>query len=135
MINLSAAGVKDPAILAFAREVEQRLKVLEGKNSTTTAFGASSVDYETLTVGTLVLTKMMTSPEFLSGLGGSGMRLEEVDGKWRFTMDETWVRDVVHLYEILIQQVKAQGGSVIISPAAGSGKIAQITRQVAGLEI
>lgn len=60
------------------------------------------------------------SPEFTRGLLGSGFMIDydEKTGKWRMELDELTVRQLVHIYEMVIHRMGHVGGSIVLSPAS-----------------
>ena len=62
------------------------------------------------------------TPQFQSGFTGSGWQADE-DGN--LTVGNLTVRQTMRVFELLIQQVRATGGEIIVSPA--NGKIKSIT--------
>lgn len=56
----------------------------------------------------------LTTPEFVSGLLGSGTRLKDN----HLELDEITVRKRMNVFELLIQRVRAVGGQLLLSPAS-----------------
>lgn len=66
-----------------------------------------------------VTTSEIISPGFTSGALGSGFRLKKgVDGTTELEVDNISVRRSMHVTELIIQQLKHQGGVVIYSAAS-----------------
>src|SRR5690606_8923152 len=74
--------------------------------------------------GTSSFEDDLTSPTFVSGFGGEGFRIQRdtAGGKganyWEGTFDELWVRGRMHVYELIVQQIRATNGSVLVANAA-----------------
>ena len=81
---------------------------------------------ETATILNAVIKGTLSSPKFVSGFLGEGFRIaKSSNGDWNLEIDNLTVRKVFQVFELLIQEVKHQGGVVIHSPAGG--KITKVT--------
>lgn len=127
MINLTAANFTPQNVILALNQLDQKYELLRSMKQAAAKSQSLTLEGTDLDVDTIILREWLSSPTFISGFDGSGFKLEQADGKWRLTIDELWVRKIMHLYELQIQQIKAQGGTVIISPAAGSAKVVQMT--------
>ena len=80
---------------------------------------AEDVTADTVTADTKVVTPDLESPDFTTGPLGSGFRLRKVaGGNASLELDELTVRKTMRVYELIIQQIKHQGGMVIYSAAS-----------------
>ena len=88
-------------------------------------------------VGNIVLTpggavtltngKALSTSSFASGFVGYGFRLDQgigEAGKTTLELDNLWVRGRLHVYELLIHQIRAANGSLFVS---STGKVAALT--------
>jgi len=125
-----------------ANEIEALLN-LKSKNTTTENLSSKSTTTLNLVVKQLakaydlsventatilkeVVKESLTSPTFRSGLLGEGFKLAKaVNGDWNLEIDNLIVRKVFQVFELIIQEVKHQGGVVVHSPAGG--KITKVT--------
>ena len=62
--------------------------------------------------------KSMGTGEFTQGFTGNGWRLRHVDNEYNLEVDSMTVRGTLHVFEMLIQQLRATNGTVIIASAA-----------------
>ena len=63
-------------------------------------------------------SKSFQTESFASGFAGSGFRLDQAvttAGKTTLQLDDLWVRGTMHVYELLIQQIRATNGSIFVS--------------------
>lgn len=60
---------------------------------------------------------MQNNGEFTSGFAGKGFQLKENDGKWRMELDELFVRGAMTVSELVLNEIKAVGGDIIVSMA------------------
>ncbi len=80
---------------------------------------AEDVTAENVTASTKVVTPDLESPDFVSGPLGAGFRLKNMaGGNAALELDELTVRKTMKVYELIIQQIKHQGGMVIYSAAS-----------------
>jgi len=97
----------------------------------------ASGDQTASPVGNLVLTpggfvrltdgKTFRTATFSSGFTGAGFRLDQgvaEAGKTTFEVDNLWVRGRMHVYELLIHQIRATNGSIFVS---NTGKASVVT--------
>lgn len=71
--------------------------------------------------------KAVRSVTFVSGFAGSGFRVDQgvaEAGKTTAEVDNLWVRGRMHVYELLIHQIRATNGSIFVS---NTGKVSAIT--------
>lgn len=64
----------------------------------------------------------ISSKRYTSGFGGEGFLLEMKDGLSKLEVDELSVRNVMTVFELLIQRIRAVGGQIVVSPADGKIK-------------
>ena len=80
---------------------------------------AEDVTADTVTTSTKIVTPDLESPDFTTGPLGSGFRLRKpAGGNASLELDELTVRKTMRVYELIIQQLKHQGGMVIYSAAS-----------------
>lgn len=81
---------------------------------------------DTAIINDATIEKKLSSLVFTSGFLGEGFRLAKTEsGDWNLEIDNLTVRKVFQVFELLIQEVKHQGGVVVHSPAGG--KITKVT--------
>lgn len=71
---------------------------------------------------TLVVRQFLRSPNFVNGLTGTGWKLWMEDGLSKLEIDELTVRQVMHVFELVIDKVRAVGGQIVVSAANGKVK-------------
>ena len=77
---------------------------------------------------TLVVREMLRSAQFVDGLTGEGYGLWiDEDGLANLTLDKLTVRQVMTVFELLIQKVRSVGGQIVVSAANGKVKSAELT--------
>ena len=74
---------------------------------------------------TILLRGQINSESFISGMLGNGMRLRQNGEDWELELDKITVRKAMTVYELIVQQMRYQGGQHIFGPAGG--KITKIT--------
>lgn len=68
----------------------------------------------------------ISSEKFVSGFAGEGFRISQaINGDWNLEIDNLIVRKLFNVFELLVQEIKHQGGMVLHSPAGG--KITKVT--------
>lgn len=72
----------------------------------------------------LILRGLLSSAKFADGFTGAGWRIWLADGLSRLTIDELTVRKAMHVFELLIERIRAVGGQICVS--AANGKIASV---------
>lgn len=73
---------------------------------------------------TLVVKTLLRSPKFVDGLFGEGWRLWMEDALSHLTIDKLTVRQVMTVFELLIEKVRSVGGQLCVSAANGKIKTA-----------
>ena len=71
--------------------------------------------------------KTIRSESFSSGFVGNGMRLDQgvaEAGRTTIEVDNLWVRGRMHVYELLIHQIRATNGSIFVS---NTGKVVDVS--------
>ena len=77
---------------------------------------------------TLVVREMLRSAQFVDGFTGEGYGLWiDESGLANLTLDKLTVRQVMTVFELLIQKVRSVGGQFIVSAANGKVKSAELT--------
>ncbi len=73
----------------------------------------------------ILLRGQMNSETFASGMFGHGMRLRKNGEDWELELDNITVRKVMTVYELIVQEMRYQGGQHIYGPAGG--KLTKVT--------
>ena len=71
--------------------------------------------------------KSLRTASFASGFVGNGFRLDQgvsTAARTTFEVDDLWVRGQMHVYELLIHQIRATNGSIFVS---NTGKLTAVT--------
>ena len=71
--------------------------------------------------------KTLRTESFASGFVGNGFRIDQgvsVAGQTTLEVDNIWVRGRMHVYELLIHQIRATNGSIFVS---NTGKVTAVT--------
>ena len=77
---------------------------------------------------TLVVREMLRSAKFVDGFTGEGYGLWiDETGLANLTLDKLTVRQVMTVFELLIQKVRSVGGQIVVSAANGKVKSAELT--------
>lgn len=71
---------------------------------------------------TLIVRQFLSSANFRNGLTGEGWKLWMEDGLSKLEIDELTVRQVMHVFELVIDKVRAVGGQIVVSAANGKVK-------------
>lgn len=66
----------------------------------------------------------ISSKRYVSGLTGEGFLLEYKDGISSLEIDKLTVRQIMTVFELLIQKIRSVGGQIVVSPA--NGKIKEV---------
>lgn len=75
---------------------------------------------------TLVVRHLLRSPQFRNGMTGEGFRLWiNDDGLAELELDRLTVRQIMTVFELIIDRIRAVGGQIIVS--AANGKIKSVT--------
>lgn len=74
----------------------------------------------------LVVRLLLSSPKFADGLTGEGWRIWLEDGLSHLTIDKLTVRQIMTVFELLIEKVRSVGGQICVS--AANGKIKEIVK-------
>ncbi len=75
---------------------------------------------------TMVVREFLRSPRFVDGLFGEGFKLWLEKGLAHLTVDKLTVRQIMTVFELLIEKVRSVGGQICVS--AANGKIKEITK-------
>lgn len=73
---------------------------------------------------TLVVRLLLSSPKFVDGLTGEGWRIWLEDGLSHLTIDKLTVRQIMTVFELLIEKIRSVGGQICVS--AANGKIKEV---------
>lgn len=71
---------------------------------------------------TLVVRLLLSSPKFVDGLAGEGWRIWLEDGLSHLTIDKLTVRQIMTVFELLIEKIRSVGGQICVSAANGKIK-------------
>lgn len=74
----------------------------------------------------LVVRLLLSSPKFADGLDGEGWRIWLEDGLSHLTIDRLTVRQIMTVFELLIDKVRSVGGQICVS--AANGKIKEVVK-------
>lgn len=72
-----------------------------------------------------VVRQLLRSPRFASGLSGEGWKLWMEDGLASLELDRLTVRQIMTVFELIIDKIRAVGGQICVS--AANGKIKTVT--------
>lgn len=67
---------------------------------------------------------LLSSPKFADGLSGEGWRIWLEEGLSHLTIDKLTVRQIMTVFELLIEKVRSVGGQICVS--AANGKIKEV---------
>lgn len=73
----------------------------------------------------LIVNTLLQSPKFIHGFTGEGWQLAIQDGLAKLELDELTVRKTMHVFQLVIERIRAVGGQIIVS--AANGKIQNVT--------
>ncbi|MCC8175535.1 MAG: phage tail protein [Bacteroidales bacterium] len=76
-------------------------------------------------VVTLIAQSLLRSPSFRSGFSGEGWQLWLENGLSHLEVDRLTVRQIMNVFELVIDKIRAVGGQIIVS--AANGKIQEIS--------
>ena len=71
---------------------------------------------------TLVVRLLLSSPKFADGLAGEGWRIWLENGLSHLTIDKLTVRQIMTVFELLIEKIRSVGGQICVSAANGKIK-------------
>lgn len=71
---------------------------------------------------TLVVRLLLSSPKFTDGLAGEGWRIWLENGLSHMTIDKLTVRQIMTVFELLIEKIRSVGGQICVSAANGKIK-------------
>lgn len=75
---------------------------------------------------TLIVRHLLRSPQFVNGMTGEGFRLWlNNEGLAELELDRLTVRQIMTVFELIIDRIRAVGGQIIVS--AANGKIKSVT--------
>ena len=72
-----------------------------------------------------VRSHIVNAGVFADGFFGEGFKIWNDDGSWKMAIDQLTVRQIMNVYEMLVNRIRAVGGMLVVSPA--SGKIKSVT--------
>lgn len=76
---------------------------------------------------TLLVRELLSSPKFIDGFAGEGWRIWLENGLSHLTIDKLTVRQIMTVFELLIEKIRSVGGQICVS--AANGKIKKAERQ------
>lgn len=74
---------------------------------------------------------MITSPDFVDGMAGHGVRIWGENNLAYMTLDKLTVRQTMNVFELLINKIRSVGGQICVS--AANAKIKSVTKSGSGL--
>lgn len=74
----------------------------------------------------IVVRLLLGSPEFVDGLTGEGWRIWLEEGLSHLTIDKLTVRQIMTVFELLIEKIRSVGGQICVS--AANGKIKEVRK-------
>lgn len=80
----------------------------------------------------MLVRSMLSSPVFRNGLTGEGWRLWLEDGLSHLEIDDLTVRRVMHVFELIIERIRAVGGQIVVSAANGKIKVVEEVQTAVG---
>ncbi len=77
---------------------------------------------------TLVVRQLLRSAHFVDGIGGEGWQLWiDQDSLANLTIDKLTVRQVMTVFEMLVEKIRSAGGQIVVSAANGKIKTVEET--------
>ena len=73
-------------------------------------------------LASILLRDFISSTLFREGFFGEGFKLWNDNGVWKMTVDQLTVRQIMRVYELVINKIRAVGGTLVVSPASGKIK-------------
>ena len=73
---------------------------------------------------TLLVRVLLSSPKFVDGFAGEGWRIWLENGLSHMTVDRLTVRQIMTVFELLIEKIRSVGGQICVS--AANGKIKEV---------
>ena len=73
---------------------------------------------------TLLVRALLSSPKFVDGFAGEGWRIWLENGLSHLTVDKLTVRQIMTVFEMLIEKIRSVGGQICVS--AANGKIKEV---------
>ncbi|WP_303017589.1 hypothetical protein [Muribaculum intestinale] len=73
---------------------------------------------------TLLVRALLSSPKFVDGFAGEGWRIWLENGLSHMTVDRLTVRQIMTVFELLIEKIRSVGGQICVS--AANGKIKEV---------
>ncbi len=74
---------------------------------------------------TLLVRTLLSSPKFVDGFAGEGWRIWLENGLSHLTVDKLTVRQIMTVFELLIEKIRSVGGQICVS--AANGKIKEVS--------
>lgn len=75
----------------------------------------------------LIVRTFLSSPEFVQGFTGSGWKLWLEEGLSHLEIDRLTVRQIMTVFELIIDRIRAVGGQIVVSAANGKVKTVEDT--------
>ncbi|MCX4261168.1 MAG: hypothetical protein OSJ33_07875, partial [Muribaculaceae bacterium] len=73
---------------------------------------------------TLLVRALLSSPKFVDGFAGEGWRIWLENGLSHLTVDRLTVRQIMTVFELLVEKIRSVGGQICVS--AANGKIKEV---------
>ncbi len=73
---------------------------------------------------TLLVRALLSSPKFVDGFAGEGWRIWLENGLSHMTVDRLTVRQIMTVFELLVEKIRSVGGQICVS--AANGKIKEV---------
>lgn len=74
----------------------------------------------------IVVRQLLSSPKFVDGFTGEGWRIWLEEGLSHLTIDKLTVRQIMTVFELLIEKIRSVGGQICVS--AANGKIKEVVK-------
>lgn len=71
---------------------------------------------------TMLVRELLSSPKFVDGFAGEGWRIWLENGLSHLTIDKLTVRQIMTVFELLIEKIRSVGGQICVSAANGKIK-------------
>ncbi|MDE7413078.1 MAG: hypothetical protein K2N05_04715 [Muribaculaceae bacterium] len=97
-------------------------KGIEVGNHTPGSEGGRIDDAGNAELLSLVVRLLMSSPKFVDGFAGEGWRIWLENGLSHLTVDKLTVRQIMTVFELLIDKIRSVGGMICVSAANGKIK-------------
>ena len=110
----------------FIRELIQSINYENGENGRGYKIWTDDDGVSHCELDEVVLRKSLQSNRFVSGFGGEGFRLwNDENGLSNLEVDKLTVRQIMTVFELLIEKIRSIGGQIVVS--AANGKIKEVS--------